>query len=522
MKNSIVIIGFLVSFFFITTNIYAQDFIPPPPSSNYAETELVDQFSPQSPQFGIRYSTVKKLDYFEGDSKKILWARSLIDLLELGKFKTIKETFGIDSNALLSKYNLLNSKYLWPEEVKPGWITEKNNDAKKTIFLRTFYDRYEDTPYQYRYQIAIIFDEGKNPIINFNEGDKIRKIDEIIEKYYSTINSKKSSVDEFDTETVCSPPINLLNEWYEIAETAKNEKNYELAIENYEKCIWRNNSNLKYIKKWVISLSYAEKYFDLIKIMNENFPDDFTKNIILPNSLYQIGKYKEIVKLHNENNSIETKVLESYIALKKEKELEKELIKNPNFLILDPTESYQFYMIVGNKDEAQKSKNIFLKSFNEGNSESVKNYRKIASSYFHIGEFEKSVKYHKLSLIDESDKDSKLLDLSEALIAAKKYKESFDITTKLLSNENLTDRNKLIYLYLNLISGYLSNSDIKAVTNSFDQIIKKNNIKKEHSWEFLPFEIWYKNDNELTSDQVKYIDKIIESAKGVMFPKPEN
>jgi tetratricopeptide (TPR) repeat protein len=526
MKN------FILLFFSIVllswNNVYSQDDDvdieePPPPIEEVGLATVVgdngyfpDINSPKNKVFGLKYSTVKKLDIFGGDDVQISWARAFMDFIEKGDFKNIKSNFGIDSAKIYAKVKPILENYNWPQEASPGWLRD-NTFSAYSKFIRTYYDKY-DSDYTYRYQVEINFENDK-PNIFFRDSTKVVSIDNVLDNYYSQLETLSKEAVDFDENTPCSPPKTSLSNWYSAYSIANNNEEYDLAVEFLEKCLWGKPLKDDWHNKKFIALLYGKRYNEAYDILlnSEQIKASFNTSL-LGYVLYNLGKYDEIVDYFKKNNTKNTDYLfESLVYLNKP--LEALNYYENKILPLNNQEKFELYYLLNKTEEKEEVKASEIKEI-EVLIKNGRNYREIAQKYYHIEEFTKSVDYHRKSLVvSKDDQNAVLLDLAEALIPAEQYNEAYTITTKLLKDENDNLRDRFIYLYLNVLSGYLSNQDIVGVKKEFDKIVSNPNVLiKDNTWNVRQFVYWYKDSKILTAEQKKYIEKIMNEVKKTLNP----
>lgn len=530
MKNILLLTVLLLLFTSkLIAQVGAEEVEPPPPvemvgdavisDDGRANTFSIDENSPKNKNLGLKYSTVKKLDFWGGDEVQIAWARTFIDHIENADFKSIKAKFGIDSAKIYPKVKPILEKFNWPKEASPGWI-KATGIMPATKFLRTYYDKY-DSAYVYQYQVEINFANGK-PNISFREGAKVIHIDLILNNYYAQLKIQKEKAAIIDENAPCSPPKTSLSDWYKAVTVAEGNEDYDLAIEFLEKCLWGKPTNVEWQEKKAVLLVQANRFEEALSFINIlDRKDNYQSQYIKRYAEFQLGRYEDIIKTFNsaaDPNKKETLfVINSYIKAKQpEKALD--LIDNKK-LSANMFEKYELYYLTNNKVMIDSTKKNILESLSRSEKSNYKDHRSLAQSYYNIGEYASAIKHHRLSLLNERESKAALLDLAEALIPAGEYSEAFTITGKLLQDENLKVRDRIIYLYLNSISGYLASQKYEESEKELYTLINaKNKLLKDNSWSLEQFVYWYKSDTTLSEQQREFVNRIISDVTKAINP----
>lgn len=461
-----------------------------------------------------QYSNIQKIDFYSGNPSKIAWAGAFINYIEQKNFSAIKENFGIDSTQLNKEANFVNKNFNWPQEVTPGWL---RIDDGKDHYVRTYFDKLGDT-YTYKYQIEVSFDKGDSPAIDFRQNEKVITLDDILNLYYRRIENIEDA--KTDPDHPCEKIIIPDEKWLEDANRLKEEKNYADAILLYDKYIWKNPEISDTYTSKVVCLHNLGKLSEAIEVASKaiSLEEDKQIDIYIRGILYSDNKQNDLAILDFETSKYDDykeRIMDIYI----EEERYQEAL-NIFQGIIPSKENVDFYCqkakvfkALGRMGEYK----IALDSCVLVNEKNKSNYRSTASRLFKMGEYSKSVIFHKKSLsVEDEDKNTILLDLAEALITDYKYVESQKITEQLLLAEGLSKKERFIYLYLNIIAKGLSNSSFKVSNQEFDVLVTNHQGIEKGTWNFESFMVWLKDSTKLNEEEKKFVNDIIVKAKSVL------
>lgn len=473
--------------------------------------------------FGLRVSgqynnAIQKIDFYSGSTSNMAWSLALLNFLEQRDFKSIKENFNIDSTQILEESHYINQNFKWPEEVRPGWLHLEEN---KEHYVRTYFERFGDT-YKYEYQIEISFDKDDFPNITFRKEEEVIEMDEILNSYFKRIDNMIDK--DFDPENPCQKMVVPEEQWLMNAEKFKKIGDSENAIINYNKYLWKNPENTEALISKVFLLTSQQKKLDeameacnkLISL-NENDPSYYlyraNVNIMKKDysqaiedcKLSQTPYYKEIISdIYSFQNKNEE-------ALKVLEGLEKSERSQDYYL-----RKVGLFKKMGRISEFEASlDSVMIQSENE-----IYRYRAVASGLFNLGIYDKSVYFHKKSLSvyhkTGNNKNTILLDLSEALITNSQFLESQEITDRLLQIVDLPVRDKIVYLYLNIIARSLAKDTYVYQQAILDELILKETVDEKGTWNFTPFLVWLDESQNITKEDKVFVNSIIEKVKKVL------
>lgn len=460
-----------------------------------------------------QYSNIQKIDFYSGNPSKIAWAGAFINYIEQKNFSAIKENFGIDSTQLNKEANFVNKNFSWPQEVTPGWL---RIDDGKDHYVRTYFDKLGDT-YTYQYQIEVSFDKGGSPAIDFRLKEKVITLDDILNLYYRRIENMEDA--KPDPDHPCEKIIIPDEKWLEDAKRLVESEDRVNADILFDKYLWKNPENEGVYREKIINLVSAGKLQEAITSTTKllSFSDE-GYNYYLRGVLYNSTNQLDLALLDfkmGKYGNYNGEIIDIYLKQNKPQEA-LQIMED----ITPSQRSYNFYcqkaQVYKTLGQVEKYK-IALDSCVLINEKDKSNYRSLASSLFRMGEYNKSVVFHKKSLSIESvDKSSVLLDLAEALITDYQYAESEKITNQLLLAEGLSKKDRFIYLYLNLIAKGLSKSSTTVLMKEFDAIINNNEGIEKGTWDFIPFMTWIENSTKLKEEEKKFVNDIIIKAKSVL------
>lgn len=466
-----------------------------------------------------QYSNIQKVDFYSGNPSKIAWAGAFINYIEQKNFSAIKESFGIDSSEIYQEASYVKANYNWPSEVTPGWL---RIDDGKDHYVRTYFDKLGDT-YTYKYQIEVSFDKGDSPAIDFRQNEKVITLDDILNLYYRRIENIEEA--KTDPDHPCEKIIIPDEKWLEDAKSLQREEKYEESIVLLEKYVWKNPDNQEAYRQIYINLYYLDKPKEAIEIATKLLSIDSSNRgyYYLRGSMYSETKQFDLAisdfkQCHY--SDYKEKIVEIYLEENKPKEalaflnsLVGAKAGSATDLGIDYCISARVYKALGQMGEYK----IALDSCIAINGKNKSGYRNLASTLFHLGEYKKSVEYHKKSLsVASVDKNMALLDLAEALITDDQYVESQKITDQLLLAEGLSKKDRFIYLYLNLIAKGLSKSPMSIPMKEFDVIVANSQGIEKGTWNFEPFIVWLKDSKKLNEEERKFVNSIITKAKTVL------
>ena len=466
-----------------------------------------------------QYSNIHKVDFYSGNPSKIAWAGALINYIEQKNFSAIKESFGIDSSEIYQEANYVKANYNWPSEVTPGWL---RIDDGKDHYVRTYFDKLGDT-YTYKYQIEVSFDKADSPTIDFRQNEKVITLDDILNLYYRRIENIEDT--KTDIDHPCEKIIIPDEKWLDDAESLRREGKYEESIRLLEKCVWKNPNNQEAYRQIYFNLYYLNRPKEGIAIATKLLSIDSSGGwyYYLRGIMYSKAKQFDLA-ISDFKQSYYSDYKEKIVDIYLKENKPKEALVFLNSLIgvkvggfreigIDYCLNARVYKALGQIDDYR----IALDSCISINGKNKSEYRNLASTLFHLGEYKKAVEYHKKSLsVTSINKNTVLLDLAEALITDDQYVESQKITDQLLLAEGLSKKDRFIYLYLNLIAKGLSKSPMSIPMKEFDVIVANSQGIEKGTWNFEPFMVWLKDSKKLNEEEKKFVNSIITKAKTVL------
>ncbi|MBP6385356.1 MAG: hypothetical protein KA313_09075 [Pseudarcicella sp.] len=461
-------------------------------------------------------SSIHKIDFYSGSASKIAWAGAFINLLEQKDYNSIKETFNIDSGQISKEANYIYQNFNWPQEVKPGWL---QFDDGKEHYVRTYFERLGDT-YSYKYQVEVSFDKDNSPEIAFRQNEKVIEMDDILNAYYKRMDNLSESTDS-DPEHPCQKVIIPDEKWLQDAMNFEGANDFENALKNYDKYLWKNPEDTRVLfSKLEILVTKLSKDEEGIKVcdklisLNEQELNYYSIRAELHKSIANYEQSIEDYKKSQEPNFEESIAVILMLQNKNEEALKtlNEIKSN------ERSENYFFTKAVVLKKLNRLSElKTAVDSLVILKGKDINQYYSIAVLLYEIEEFDKSVYFYKKSLgvlkQTGEDKNQILLNLSEALITNNQFLESQKITEQLLQIKDLTVKDRIIYLYLNVIARYLVKNPYTQQQLLLDKLINEEKVEEKGNWNVDQFAKWLEDSTKISKEDKVFVNNIIEKIK---------